>query len=101
MQVPQKYDVLDVHGGYTMLTRNGDTLWRPGRLLRRGSVGTLMATDPTAFYQNHNDVTKALYHMPGHRQPAVVWFCNRTGARVDGRSFMVPFDGPCDCDKEK
>lgn len=97
MRPPTAYNVLDTHGGYTVLERSGDTLWRPGRLLRRGSIGTLVSADEQSFYQNHNDVTRALYKMPGQRLLAVVWFCNRTGARVDGRSFIRPFDGPCDC----
>ena len=100
MQTPDLFNVLDVHGGFTALEASGDTLWRPGSLLKKGSIGKFVSADTRSFYQNHEDVTKAEYRVKGYRLPVLVWFCNRTGRRVDGRSFVAPFVGECDCDKE-
>lgn len=94
MTPPLTYDTVDAHGGITVLTRSGDSLWVPAK---GETLGVLHSYDERSFYQNHKDVTKALYRVKGERRLVMVWFCNRTGVRVDGRSFVAPLAGPCDC----
>jgi hypothetical protein len=60
----------------------GDTLWRPGRLLKKSTTGTLLAYDKNSFYQTNNDVTVAIYKVPGYGYPVILWFDNRTGERI-------------------
>ena len=83
---PQTLDVLDQHGGFTALIqgtkRNGDyTLWRPGRVLKHDTTGTLLNYGK-GFYQNNNDVTWACYKLKGYRYPVVVYFGTYTGKRI-------------------
>ena len=60
----------------------GNTLWRAGRLLKRGTTGTLLAFDKNSFYQNNNDVTVAIYRVPGYGYPVILWFDNGSGERI-------------------
>lgn len=96
MRPSEEYDVVDKHGWMTVETHKWDTLWVPARV---ATVGKLVDYDENAFWQHHKGVTKARYKIPGQRRLALVWLCNRTGLRVDGRSFMRPFAGECDCGK--
>lgn len=101
MQIPQTFDVLDGHGGFTAFEERGEnaggTLWRPGRVLRRGTVGRLIESKPS-FWQQHNDATLALYHVKGYRLKVGIWFCNRTGKRLDGTTQCYPTGcQPCGC----
>ena len=98
MKPPKELNVLDAHGGFTAVTlspryerdgngwrkawRESDTLWRPGHMLPRGTTGTLSEVDEHSFYQCNNDVTKALYKVPGYRFRVAVWFDNATGQRL-------------------
>jgi len=97
----QRIDVLDQHGGFTAVTgvtkktialykgdktaaamRGGSTLWQPGSLLKKTTTGELVASDPRSFYQTNDDVTKALYKVPGYGPLVAVWFDNATGRRI-------------------
>ena len=60
----------------------GDSLWRPGQALRRGTRGELIAFDENAFYQTNDNVTLAVYHVPGYGYPVLVWFDNDTRERI-------------------
>jgi hypothetical protein len=83
--VPDTINVLDRHGGFTAVTtKRGDTLWRPGRVLKGTTTGTLVPSSVKrkSFYQTNNDVTKALYKVPGYRYPIAVWFDNKTSERI-------------------
>jgi hypothetical protein len=63
--------------------RERDTLWRPCWMLNRyGTIGTLQEYDEKSFYQNNNDVTKAIYKVKGYHYRIAVWFCNKTGKRI-------------------
>jgi hypothetical protein len=62
--------------------RGGSTLWRPGSLLKKTTTGELVASDPRSFYQTNDDVTKALYKVPGYGPLVAVWFDNATGRRI-------------------
>ena len=107
---PTMMNVLDSHGGFTAVTKSqgkherelgglwktthpkfsadptawlhGDTVWRPGDLLKKTTNGTLVVFEPKSFYQTNSDVTKALYSVPGYRYPVAVWFDNTTGKRI-------------------
>lgn len=92
---PRTLNVLDAHGGFTILTRGkrydgtfgetGDTLWRPGLVLKtRGAatVGTLIEVDEHTFYQTNDNVTRAIYRVPGYGYRVVAWFDNDTGERI-------------------
>jgi hypothetical protein len=91
-QPPSPINVLDNHGGFTAVTRGGNTLWRPGAILsqvlpgalglKRGTTGALQSFDPKSFYQTNNDVTKAIYKVPGYGYPVAVWFDNKTKMRI-------------------
>lgn len=60
----------------------GDTLWRPGRILKKSTVGKLVDHDSRAFYQTNNDATLAVYRVPGYGYPVLAWFDNKTGERL-------------------
>jgi hypothetical protein len=62
------------------------TVWRPGKLLKKTVEGELLTFDERSFYQTNNDVTKALYKVKGYNHPVVIWFDNATGERLDRRS---------------
>ncbi len=99
---PHTMHVIDRHGGFTAMTKTGrggellykraegqgqsslagDSLWRPGAVLKRGATGTLIDYARNSFYQNNNDVTVALYRVPGYRYPVAVWLDNKTGERI-------------------
>lgn len=63
-------------------TRERDTLWRPGQLLKRGTVGTLDEYNENSFYQTNNNVTQAIYRVPGYSNRVAVWFDNQTCERI-------------------
>jgi hypothetical protein len=87
---PATMNVLDERGGFTAITKKrrgesairGETLWRPGAVLKGETTGSLQESDPRSFYQTNNDVTQAIYKVRGYRYPVAVWFDNRTGTRV-------------------
>jgi len=88
---PATMNLLDANGGFTAVTKKGygsssylrgQTVWRPGSLLKRGTTGTLMEFDPKSFFQTNHDVTQAIYKVPGYGYPAAVWFDNATGRRI-------------------
>lgn len=111
MRPPQTLNVLDRHGGFTCESRMpgsvrsgrmdfqarksgaklriGDTLWRPGSLLRGDPIGQLLAYDENSFYQTNNDVTLAVYRVPGYSYPVLIWFDNMTGERADDASAVA------------
>ena len=62
--------------------RESDTLWRPGTLLKKTTIGILDEYDERSFYQNNNNVTKAIYKVAGYRYRVAVWFDNETGRRI-------------------
>lgn len=83
MKPPSTLNVLDQHGGFTAITtKRDDTLWRPGKLLKGNTTGTLIYYSEYSFYQNNNDVTRAVYKVPGYRFPVCTWFDNQTGKRI-------------------
>lgn len=67
------------------------TLWRPSKLLKRGTTGTLLAYNENSFYRNNDNVTVAFYEVPGYQYVVVCWFENDTGERADGHSY--PYKG--------
>lgn len=107
---PETLNVIDRHGGFTAVTMprswgshlrddwkrgivlhkdgqrrtsiNGQTLWRPGSLLKKTTIGRLVDSSPHGFYQTNNDVTVAIYKAPGYAHPIAVWFDNRTRERI-------------------
>ena len=99
---PARINVLDQHGGFTAVTKppwsrtderpkfasdpkawlRGDTLWRPGNVLKGTTQGELAVYDDKSFFQTNNDVTIALYRVPGYQYPVAVWFDNKTGKRI-------------------
>lgn len=105
---PDELNVLDRHGGFTAESKMpyglkglsrmdfkarrdastgarlyiGDTLWRPGRLLKRDTVGDLLDYDERSFYQRNDDVTIAVYRVPGYSYPVLAWFDNASGERI-------------------
>lgn len=84
-EFPQWLNVLDRHGGFTAeTTKHGDTLRRPGAVLKKGTTGELIqgSVVPVTFFQQNNNVRKAKYKVPGYRYPVVVWFDNETNERV-------------------
>ena len=86
---PVAIDVLDEHGGFTAVTKNGyggsplrgSTLWQSGALLKDGTTGTLQQFDPKSSFQTQ-DATKAIYKVRGYRYPIAAWFDNKTGTRI-------------------
>ena len=85
MQPPEKIDVLDQVGGFTAITRyqgSEGTLWRPGWVLKHGTVGTLQSVNENSFFQGNDDVTQAVYKVSHYRYPVVLWFSNQTGERI-------------------
>ena len=81
MKPPATIDVLDQHGGYTAITKSG-TLWRPGKILKKTKIGMLVRYDEGSFYQNNNDVTRAVYKVPGYAYKVAIWFDNKTHRRI-------------------
>lgn len=95
---PQEIDVLDSNRGFTAITPSmryrwengryvvrmteGNTLWRPSFIAPKGTVGKLVEYKTNSFYQTNNDVTQAIYKIPGYRYRVAVWFDNRTGERI-------------------
>jgi hypothetical protein len=82
MTPPDRLNVCDKHGGFTIVKPSGDTLWRPA--LRRDTRGTLIANSvkPNTFYQQNDNVTSADYRLPRLRFPSRVWWDNATGERI-------------------
>lgn len=64
------------------VTRERDTLWRPGSILKISSHGTLQEFDENSFFQTNSNVTKAIYRVQGYRYRIAVWFDNETGNRI-------------------
>lgn len=62
--------------------RMGNSLWRPGDVLKKSTQGKLLVWDDKSFFQNNNDVTLAIYRVPGYAFPVMVWFDNATGKRI-------------------
>jgi hypothetical protein len=105
LRPPETLNVLDQHNGFTAITRSpthekqfvpntttflgwrrvtreSGTLWRPGQMLKKGTTGTLQEFDEKSFYQLNNNVTKAIYKVPGYTCRVAVWFDNETGERI-------------------
>ena len=81
---PQSTNVLDNNNGFCAITKATSCLWRPARVLKLGTVGTLIvdSVKNKDFYQTNNDCTSALYKLPGYRYPVKLWWDNTTGNRV-------------------
>jgi tRNA/tmRNA/rRNA uracil-C5-methylase (TrmA/RlmC/RlmD family) len=62
--------------------RECNTLWRPGQLLRKTTIGTLAEFNEDSFFQRNNKVTKAVYKVPGYCNRTALWFDNATGKRI-------------------
>lgn len=60
----------------------GPTLWRPGHVLKGDTVGKLLGYDESSFYQTNNNVTIAIYRIPGYGYPILCWYDNATGERI-------------------
>lgn len=85
MKPPITMRVIDEHGGFTALTKSGsawNTLWRPGSILKKSHIGTLVTYREKSHFQNNNDVTVATYKVPGYNYKVVLWFDNKTGKRL-------------------
>jgi hypothetical protein len=81
---PNKIDITDKNHGFTAITtKQGDTLWRPIRvLLYKNLYADLQSYDENSFYQLNDNVTKAIYKVRGYRYPIVCWFDNLTLERI-------------------
>jgi len=103
---PKTIDVMDRHGGFTALVPTlqyvkkfatndgkgfigwerkmveGTTLWRPGSILKKGTIGELISYDEKSFFQLNDAATMALYRIKGYRYKVAVWFDNLTGERI-------------------
>lgn len=96
---PPTMNVIDRHGGFTIESkpplgekrwgerevshgrlRVGDSLWRPGSVLRGSTVGRLVAYGPS-FYQTDDNAILAVYRVAGYGYPVLVWF-NARGERI-------------------
>jgi hypothetical protein len=78
---PATLNVLDKHYGFTAVLPDGDTLWRPGHLLKN-PVGVLVESSVApAQYQNLMGCSSALYKVEGYRYPIRVWMTS------DGKRF--------------
>jgi predicted nucleotidyltransferase len=83
MKPPASLNVLDEHGGFDAITtKRGDTLWRPGQVLKKTKIGQLVSYNEKSFYQLNDDVTMAIYKVPGYRYPVGCWFDNKTKKRI-------------------
>lgn len=83
MRPPRTLNVIDQHGGFTIETKDGDTLWRPAPVLRDGTTwGTLIDFDESKFCQTNNNVTRARYRVPHYGYKVVIWFNNETEERI-------------------
>lgn len=104
MKPAQTINVLDAHGGFTAITKSKgyekevdavgnfvrwnkvyrelNTFWRPSQLLKGKTEGELQEYDEHSFYQNNENVTKAIYKVKGYCNRVVVWFDNETGLRI-------------------
>ena len=85
MQPPETINVIDQHGGFTAITpycKSFGALWRPGPVLKHGTIGKLQSFDEKSFWQNNNNVTQAIYKVKGYRYPVACWFDNETGERI-------------------
>lgn len=70
---PKTMNVLDKHQGFTAVLSDGDTLWRPGHILK-SPQGTLVESSVApAQYQNLMGCSSALYRVEGYRFPIRVW----------------------------
>ena len=83
---PDQIDVRDKHDGFTIETKGRNighcTLWRPALVLvNYGYDGTLQTYNENSFYQNHENVTEAVYKVKGYRYPVICWF-SETGERI-------------------
>lgn len=91
--------VLDKHGGFTaetvpvfpisghkmpVVSRIGNTLWRPGAVLKKGVGGKLIpgTVNPKTFYQTNDNVRSAKYKVPGYQYPVICWWDNVTNERI-------------------
>jgi hypothetical protein len=86
MQVPQTINVLQPNFkfGYFTALINGNTLGRNTMsLIKRDWTGELISFNSNSFFQNNNNVTKALYKVKGYKYPVVIWFDNETGSRIN------------------
>lgn len=98
MEPPQTINVLDRNAGFTAIARskqyvrvgNGwkrryrecETLWRPGSVLTRGTLGRLDEFNEKSFFQENNNVTKAIYKVAGYGYRIAIWFDNATRERI-------------------
>jgi hypothetical protein len=57
---------------------DGDSLWRPGALLKPDCIGRLVAYRKS-FYQNNKNVIQAFYKVSGYRFLVTLWYS------VDGK----------------
>lgn len=67
-------------GGFAAETKPGQTLLRPGRILKN-TTGTLVRFEINQQYQVIKNVTKAFYKVKGYRYPVVTWW-SETGERI-------------------
>jgi NDP-sugar pyrophosphorylase family protein len=101
MKPPKETNVIH-RAGFTILSRKktwsrddmrrewketGDTLWRNAGVLIKSRrlkdcIGVLQEYDEKSFFQNNNDVTKAIYKVKGYGYRVVLWFDNKTGERI-------------------
>lgn len=72
---PQKMNVVDSHGGFTIVTARG-TLWSPASVAKGGLEGSLVPASikHNDFYQNIQPVVSALYKLPRYSYRAKVWW---------------------------
>ncbi len=83
---PQKMNVVDKHGGFTIVDTKARTLlprgahdatlWRPGSATKGSLEGTLVAGSVRRddFYQVHQPVVSALYKLPRYSYKVKVWW---------------------------
>lgn len=79
---PETIDVIDKQGGFTRINMAGETMWRPKDMLRL-TQGKLIEYEPCSRYRENDNVTQAKYGVPFFPYPIVIWFDNKTKARIN------------------
>lgn len=82
MNPPTILDSFDSHGGFTIQTRKGDSLWRPGQVLKGASMRARLVSSAPGNWQGNQNVTLATYKQPAYGYPILAWFDNATGERI-------------------
>ena len=79
---PDKLNVIGDCGGFTALTKGGNTLWRPASVLKKGTVGMLVGWDSNSFFQGNDNAILGYYRVAGYNYLVCAWFDKHTKRRI-------------------